>query len=392
MIAVNNSVVVCCLLLLCALVAAEESLGDAPDAEIPELEVETEESECHAESQECSSLDRKSHLFKSDAGNGADAESHSDTLQKNEGDSSAHATVFIVDDDAMEDDVPSEEISNELVFISGGVFTMGTDKPFLPQDGEGPARRVEISGFYMDKYEVSNAEFAEFVEETGYITEAEKFGDSFVLELLLSDEVKSEITQAVANAPWWLPVEEASWKAPEGKDSSIDSRMNHPVVHISWNDAVAYCKWAGKRLPTEAEWEFAARGGLEGRLYPWGNNPNPRGEHWMNIWQGEFPLENTAEDGYIATAPVDSFPPNKFGLHNLAGNVWEWTADWWTVRHSKEFQNNPKGPPSGKEKVKKGGSYLCHPNYCYRYRCAARSQNTPDSSASNLGFRCAKSG
>lgn len=290
------------------------------------------------------------------------------------------------------DSPPSSQPSaNKLVRIKGGVYTMGTDKPIVPQDGEGPGRRVEISEFYMDMYEVSNAEFANFVKETGYVTEAEKFGDSFVLEMLLSNEVQSEITQAVANAPWWLPVKGASWMSPEGKGSNIKDRMDHPVVHISWNDAVAYCKWAGKRLPTEAEWEYAARGGLEDRLYPWGNNANPRGEHWMNIWQGDFPHNNTAEDGYIGTAPVDSYPANKYGLHNMVGNVWEWTTDWWAVRHHKDFQKDPQGPPSGTDKVKKGGSYMCHPKFCYRYRCAARSQNTPDSSASNLGFRCAKS-
>ena len=287
---------------------------------------------------------------------------------------------------------PGRTVANEMVFLRGGSFTMGTDEPILTQDGEGPARAVKLSDFHVDKYEVTNAEFERFVEQTGYTTEAEGFGNSFVFELLLSEDVKAEIDQAVANAPWWLPVEGASWRHPEGRGSAIRSRLDHPVVHVSWNDAVAYCNWAGKRLPSEAEWEYAARGGLHDRLFPWGNNPNPRGEHWMNIWQGEFPDNNSLEDGYLGTAPVDLFPPNSFGLYNMAGNVWEWTADWWTVRHKSVPQTNPTGPPSGTDKVKKGGSYLCHPQYCYRYRCAARSQNTPDSSASNLGFRCARSG
>ena len=287
------------------------------------------------------------------------------------------------------EDTPKSQ-PNEFVFLSGGVFTMGTDQPVLPQDGEAPARLTEVSDFYINRYEVSNGEFAAFVEETGYITEAEKFGDSFVLDMLLSEAVKSEITQAVMNAPWWLPVKDASWRLPEGKDSTISHRMGHPVVHVSWNDAVAFCEWAGGRLPTEAEWEYAARGGLEDRLYPWGNNPHPRGEHWMNVWQGDFPQENTAADGYVGTAPVHSFPPNRYGLHNTAGNVWEWTSDWWAIRHTADFRKDPQGPPTGKDKVKKGGSYICHPNFCFRYRCAARSQNTPDSSASNLGFRCAR--
>lgn len=281
-------------------------------------------------------------------------------------------------------------LMNEFVSIQGGEFTMGTDEAILPQDGEGPARLVRVSDFSIHKYEVSNREFAAFTADTGYVTEAEKFGNSFVLELLLSESVKADITQAVMNAPWWLPVENAHWRRPEGEDSDINARYDHPVVHVSWNDAVKFCEWIGGRLPTEAEWEYAARGGLEGRMYPWGNNQLPKGEHWMNIWQGEFPNENTAEDGYIGTAPVNSFPPNKYGIHNMAGNVWEWVNDWWTVRHSNKLQINPHGPPSGQDKVKKGGSYICHPNYCFRYRCAARSQNTPDSSASNLGFRCAR--
>ena len=301
-------------------------------------------------------------------------------------------TVEEDEEEVVGDDEASDPrvVENEFVHIAGGEFVMGTDEAVLPQDGEGPAKRVRVSDFSIHKYEVSNAQFAAFVADTGYVTEAETFGNSFVLELLLSETVKSEITQAVMNAPWWLPVEGASWRQPEGKDSDVTARQDHPVVHISWNDAVKFCEWSGGRLPTEAEWEYAARGGLEGRLFPWGNSPLPRGEHWMNIWQGDFPEENTAEDGYIGTAPVDSFPANGYGLHNMAGNVWEWVSDWWTIRHSAQFQTDPCGPPSGKDKVKKGGSYLCHPYYCYRYRCAARSQNTPDSSASNLGFRCAR--
>lgn len=287
----------------------------------------------------------------------------------------------------------SSSLSNEYIAIPAGTFTMGSDKvlPNMEQDGEAPARKVEVSGFLLQQYEVSNAEFAQFVRETGHTTEAEVFGDSFVLDQLLSAEVESEITQAVKDAPWWLPVKGASWHHPEGKDSNLEDRADHPVVHVSWNDAIAFCKWKdGGRLPTEAEWEYAARGGLEGRLFPWGNNPNPKGEHQINIWQGKFPEENTEEDGFFATAPVDSFPPNKYGLYNTVGNVWEWVSDWWTIRHSKDFVKDPQGPPQGRDKVKKGGSYMCHKDYCYRYRCSARSMNTPDSSASNLGFRCAK--
>lgn len=290
--------------------------------------------------------------------------------------------------------VLTASLVNEYIEIPEGVFTMGSEEvpASTQQDGESPARRVHIAGFYMQKYEVSNSEFATFVDVAGYVTEAENFGDSFVLENLLSEEVKVEITQAVKDAPWWLPVKGASWFQPEGKDSHVATRGDHPVVHVSWNDAVAFCEWnGGGRLPTEAEWEYAARGGLEGRLFPWGNNPNPKGEHWMNIWQGKFPVKNHLEDGFLATAPVDSYHPNKYGLFNMAGNVWEWAADWWTTSHSSDLAQNPQGPPSGNDKVKKGGSYMCHKDYCYRYRCSARSMNTPDSSASNLGFRCAKS-
>ncbi|GIY08580.1 formylglycine-generating enzyme [Caerostris darwini] len=277
------------------------------------------------------------------------------------------------------------------VLIKGGKFKMGTDKPVFVADGEGPARQVIIDDFYLEAYEVSNKNFEEFVEKTGHITEAEKFGDSFVLDSLLSEEVKKTISQAVAAAPWWLPVKGADWRHPEGIDSNIEERMDHPVIHVSWNDAVAYCKWKGMRLPTEAEWEYACKSGLQDRLFPWGNKQMPQNKHYMNIWQGTFPTNNTEEDGYISTAPVTAFPSTHFGLKNIVGNVWEWTEDWWNTQHSAEDQRNPKGPKSGKDKVKKGGSYMCHKSYCYRFRCAARSQNTPDTSAGNVGFRCAAS-
>ncbi|XP_066101409.1 formylglycine-generating enzyme [Saccopteryx bilineata] len=277
----------------------------------------------------------------------------------------------------------------KMVPIPAGVFTMGTDDPQIQQDGEAPARRVTLDAFYMDAYEVSNADFEKFVNSTGYLTEAEKFGDSFVFEGMLSERVKTGIQQAVAAAPWWLPVKGASWRHPEGPDSTVQHRPDHPVLHVSWNDAAAFCAWAGKRLPTEAEWEYSCRGGLRDRLFPWGNKLQPKGQHYANVWQGEFPVTDTGEDGFRGTAPVGAFPPNGYGLYNIVGNVWEWTSDWWTTDHSAEEALNPKGPPFGKDRVKKGGSYMCHKSYCYRYRCAARSQNTPDSSASNLGFRCA---
>ncbi|XP_039259204.2 formylglycine-generating enzyme-like [Styela clava] len=283
-----------------------------------------------------------------------------------------------------------EKFSAKMVLIPAGPFKMGTDNsPVPPADGEGPLRTVTLDDYYIDETEVSNEQFEQFVDETGLITEAEKFGNSFVLENFISEKTKKDISQAVAQAPWWLPVDKASWRYPEGLDSDIRKRMDHPVVHVSWNDATAYCKWAEKRLPTEAEWEKAARGGLKDRLFPWGNKPNPKDQHRMNIWQGEFPKTNTEEDGYSSTAPVLTYEPNKYQLYNMVGNVWEWVQDWWTIDHSANPVENPSGPKTGTDKVKKGGSYLCHKDYCYRYRCAARSQNTPDSSASNLGFRCA---
>ncbi|XP_060080959.1 formylglycine-generating enzyme-like [Ylistrum balloti] len=277
-----------------------------------------------------------------------------------------------------------------MVSIPDGSFQMGTNEPVFVADGEGPERLVNVNSFYLDKYEVSNAEFELFVNATNYKTEAETFGNSFVMDKYVSEEVMKDIKQAVQGAPWWVPVDGADWRHPYGIDSSIKKIMDHPVLHVSWNDAVAFCKWMTKRLPTEAEWEYACRGEKVGRLFPWGNNVNPKKEHWMNIWHGEFPNSNTADDGYETTAPVTAFPEqNKFGLKNIIGNAWEWTSDWWETQHTSEPKDNPTGPAKGPDRVKKGGSFMCHETYCYRYRCAARSQNTPDSSSVNLGFRCA---
>nr|XP_033341302.1 formylglycine-generating enzyme-like isoform X1 [Megalopta genalis] len=285
----------------------------------------------------------------------------------------------------------SDRLRN-MVKIDAATFAIGTNEPVFVGDGESPKRKVHLDTFYIDELEVSNAEFAAFVDATGYLTEAESFGDSFVFGGLLTEEVKTNSPAAVARAPWWLQIKNATWKHPEGPDSDLTRRMDHPVVHVSWNDATAYCKWLGKRLPTEVEWEVACRGGLSDRLYPWGNKFIPNGKHRANTWQGDFPNDNTMEDGYLGTAPVTEFPPNKYGLRNVIGNVWEWTSDWWTIDAAKRGgSTNPTGPPDGTDKVKKGGSYLCHESYCFRYRCAARSQNTPDSSAGNLGFRCALS-
>lgn len=286
-----------------------------------------------------------------------------------------------------------------LVAIPGGEFTMGTDDPKIPGDGESPARRVVVSPFEIMKYEVSIADYAKFVSETGHETEAETYGWSFVFEHAISESVKENITQAVAGVPWWLPVPGANWLHPEGVDSHVLDRANHPVTHVSHTDARKFCAWAGMRLPTEAEFERAARGGKENRLFAWGNKLLPRDVHRANLWQGKFPNENLVEDGHRYTAPVDAFgPQNKYGVFNMMGNAWEWVADAWTVRHSNErVLTDPQFEIAGKiddpsvERTKKGGSYMCHISYCYRYRVASRSHNSADSSAQNLGFRCAKS-
>ncbi|WP_425524784.1 formylglycine-generating enzyme family protein [Saccharopolyspora ipomoeae] len=261
-----------------------------------------------------------------------------------------------------------------MVVLPGGVFRMGTeDADGFPDDAEGPIREVRVDSFAIDRHAVSNARFAEFVEATGFVTEAERFGWTYVFAKFLPGHLRKESPRP-EQTPWWCGVSGASWSRPEGPGSDLDGRWDHPVVHVSWNDAVAYCTWAGKRLPTEAEWEYAARGGLDQARYPWGDELTPGGEHRCNIWQGRFPVRNTAEDGHVGTAPVDSFEPNGFGLHNVSGNVWEWCAD----RFAEGIENRSM----------RGGSYLCHDSYCNRYRVAARTSNTPDSSSGNLGFRC----
>ncbi|XP_053696752.1 formylglycine-generating enzyme [Sabethes cyaneus] len=268
-----------------------------------------------------------------------------------------------------------------MSLIPGGKYYVGTNEPFFPSDREGPEREETVENFYIDRYEVSNGLFKEFADETNYVTEGERFGDSFVFQGFLDAATRKEYHDyRVAAAPWWYKVKGANWRYPEGDiTKGIKHRLDHPVVHVSWNDAVAFCKWQGKRLPSETEWEVACRGGRKRKLFPWGNKLLPKNEHYMNIWQGEFPGQNAAEDGFDGTCPVDRFPQNSFNLFNIVGNVWEWTADLWDERDDSK-------PPN---RVKKGGSYLCHESYCYRYRCAARSQNTEDSSAGNLGFRCA---
>jgi formylglycine-generating enzyme required for sulfatase activity len=280
-----------------------------------------------------------------------------------------------------------------MIALPGGTFLMGTDyEGGFPQDGEGPVRPVSLSPFEIDTFPVTNAEFAAFVAETGYRTEAETFGWSFVFWSHIPGERYEDLVEdTAAETPWWCKVPGAFWKQPQGPGSDVNGVLNHPVVHVSWNDAAAYAAWASKTLPTEAQWEYAARGGLAQKLYPWGDELTPGGKHLCNIWQGQFPINDTAEDGFAGSCPVDSFPPNGYGLYSMTGNVWEWCADWFHAAFSSAPSlRDPAGPASGEANVMKGGSFLCHESYCNRYRVAARTSNTPDSSASNIGFRCAR--
>jgi formylglycine-generating enzyme required for sulfatase activity len=261
------------------------------------------------------------------------------------------------------------------------------DSDGYPADGEGPVHHVVLRPFLIDPLAVTNECFRAFVEDTGHVTAAETFGWSFVFGGLLPDDFTD--TAGVAAAPWWRQVFGADWSHPEGPQSDLDGREHHPVTHVSWDDAQAFCAWAGTRLPTEAEWEYAARGGLEQQRFPWGADLEPDGSHRMNVWQGTFPAENTTDDGWYGTAPADAYPPNGYGLYNTTGNVWEWCSDWFAPEYySSSPASDPSGAGHGTHRVMRGGSYLCHDSYCNRYRVAARSGNTPDTSTGNLGFRC----
>ena len=254
-------------------------------------------------------------------------------------------------------------------------------------DGETPVHEVSLEAFEIDTTTVTNDDFARFVSDTGYETEAEAWGFSAVFHSV-ARATEEEIIGPAAGTPWWLAVRGSSWEHPEGRDSGLDGRGDHPVVHVSWTDANAYCAWAGRRLPTEAEWEFAARGGLDGSKYPWGEAEVDAGGWHANIFQGDFPGMNTGEDGWLTTAPVRTFQPNGFGLWQPVGNVWEWCEDWFdNSYYAVSPRHHPRGPEEGTTKVMRGGSYLCHSSYCNRYRNSGRSANTPESSMGNAGFR-----
>jgi formylglycine-generating enzyme len=298
-----------------------------------------------------------------------------------------------------------------MVWVPGGEFWMGSDQPQF-RDAR-PVHRVRVDGFWVDKTEVTNAQFAEFIGETGHVTVAEKAPRA---EDFPGAPPENLVAGSVVFAPpagpvplnnhfrWWTYVRGADWRHPEGPGSDLKGRENHPVVHVAWSDAQAYAKWAGKRLPTEAEWEFAARGGLDRKPFVWGDEFKPGGRFMANSFQGRFPHTNTSEDGFAGVAPVASFPPNALGLYDTAGNVWEWCADWYRPDTFARLAGegvvavNPQGPPDSLDpaepgvakRVMKGGSYLCTDQYCARYMPGGRGKGDPDTGTNHLGFRCVK--
>ena len=274
----------------------------------------------------------------------------------------------------------------DAILIPGGRALVGAARAIIPDDGESPLRTQRFAPFRISPTTVTNAEFGLFVDETGYVTEAERFGWSFVFWAQVPEALGA--TQAVQGVEWWRRVDGATWRDINGPGADDGAwRPDHPVVHVSWNDAQAYAAWAGGRLPSEAEWEHAARGGLGDVRFPWGDAEPDETTHFpCNIWQGDFPSRNDCKDGFFTTAPARSFAPNGYGLYNLVGNVWEWTADAYRIKSLKKQVKNKLAGMKG-YKLSKGGSFLCHHSYCYRYRIAARSGSSPDSTTTHQGFR-----
>jgi formylglycine-generating enzyme required for sulfatase activity len=302
--------------------------------------------------------------------------------------------------------------TDDMVWIPGGTFRMGSDHHY-PE--EAPTHRVTVDGFWIDRTPVTNRQFKAFVKATGYVTTAQippdpKDYPGALPEMIYAGSLVFAPAPRITNlkdwSQWWTFMKGADWRHPYGPKSNINVLDAHPVVHVSYDDALAYAGWAGKVLPSEAEWEFAARGGLDGEEFAWGNALTPGGRHMANIWQGNFPNQNLCEDGFERTAPVTAFPPNGYGVHDMIGNVWEWTTDFWSEKHEADapkaccIPQNPRGGPEGASfdpcqpdiriprKVLKGGSHLCAPNYCRRYRPAARHAEPVDTSTSHVGFRC----
>ena len=302
----------------------------------------------------------------------------------------------------------SEEAPAGMAWIPAGRFWMGTNHM---EDAQ-PVHQVEVKGFWIDQTDVTNEEFARFVQATGYVTIAERPLDPKEFPTLAPEDLApGSVVFTPPPGPislenplaWWRFVRGANWRHPNGPGSDLRNKENYPVVQIAWSDAEAYAKWAGKRLPTEAEWEFAARGGRDRQTYPWGNELNPKGKWMANTFQGHFPDKNTSADGYAGVAPVASFPPNDFGLYDMSGNVWQWVSDWYRPDYyaqlgREEVASNPQGPsdsfdpqePGVTKRVQKGGSYLCTDQYCERYMPGARGKGDPDTGTNHLGFRCVR--
>lgn len=276
--------------------------------------------------------------------------------------------------------------TERAIEVKGGNVFVGTDTPQIVEDGEGPERSVRLRDYMLEAATVTVRRFAEFVNATGYLTDSERIGSSTVFMPLLETHNQSRENDTV----WWSNVKGANWRSPEGPGSSVEDRMDHPVTQVSWSDASAFAAWVGGRLPTEPEWEHAARSGHRGRVYPWGDDEPDDNLVFCNIWQGKFPHNNTEVDGYFGTAPSESFAPNELGFYNLAGNVWEWTADAFKIRSVASYaRTRNQAALRASDKVLKGGSFLCHRSYCYRYRIAARIGLSRDSASSNVGFRVA---